>query len=40
MSRFVQYLSLTIVILALAIPASGSAGDNNRQIRIDLSGFQ
>jgi hypothetical protein len=39
MSSFVQYLSLTITILALAIPASGSAADNNRQIRIDLSGF-
>ena len=39
MSRFVQYLSLTIMLLVLAIPATGSADDNNRQIRTDLSGF-
>ena len=39
MSRFVYFVSLTVTVLALAIPATGSAQDGNSRLRIDLSGF-
>ena len=39
MSRFALYLSMTVALLALTIPATGRAQDGNSRVRTDLSGF-
>ena len=39
MSRFIGYLSMTVTLLALTIPTTGSAHDDDRRVRTDLSGF-
>jgi hypothetical protein len=39
MNRIAWFLSATVTLLALVIPATGSADDNDRRLRTGLSGF-
>ncbi|MGH2668966.1 MAG: CHRD domain-containing protein [bacterium] len=39
MHRFARFLSATVTLLALVIPATSSADDNDRRLRTELSGF-
>lgn len=39
MKRFSMFLSASIALVALVIPVTGSADDNNRRLHIELSGF-